>query len=304
MLCSCGRPHITLLAEKQDADKVAVEDLSAQAREQSGPMKELTQAKILELKAEIAAEQQMSRALSRATKELVANLDAALELTSPEQLLALSRDQLLEFIIRGGLGLAVDDFIEAQDRVIQASLDSLRVIEPGATTADIPDLDALRMVAAENVFNDVILPDSLSAVRTALQGMSVGVAQNQAMTSLSQRLTQSEGRQLTQVRTQLASTGRAATASAAQQYELDLFLYTGPRDGITRDFCRPLINKVVDERQLNRLNNGQGLPVATYGGGYNCRHSWSPITEGFQQAAGLRRATSKDISKANAGGSR
>jgi hypothetical protein len=304
MLCSCGRPHTTLLAEKPDADKIAVEDLSAQAREQSGPIKDLTEAKIEELKAEIKAEQEMGRALTRAQAELVATLDAALELTSPEQLLALSREQLLEFVIRGGLGLAVDDFVEAQDRIIQASLDSLRVIEPSATTADVPDLDALRLVAADNVFEDIILPDSLSAVRTALQGMTVGVAQKQAMTSLSQRLKQSQGRQLTQFRTQLASTGRAVTASAAQRYELDLYLYTGPRDGITRDFCRPLINKVVDEKQMNRLNNGQGLPVATYGGGYNCRHSWSPITESFQQAAGLKRATAKDISRANAGGAR
>lgn len=304
MLCSCGRPHVTLLAEKQDADKIAVEDLSAQAREQSGSIKDLTEAKIKELKAEIKAEQDMGRALTRAQAELVATLDAALELTSPEQLLALSREQLLEFVIRGGLGLAVDDFVEAQDKIIQASLDSLRVIEPGVTTADVPDLDTLRLVAADNVFEDIILPDSLSAVRTALQGMTVGVAQKQAMTSLSQRLKQSQGRQLTQVRTQLASTGRAVTASAAQQFELDLYLYTGPRDGITRDFCRPLVNKVVDEKQMSRLNNGQGLPVATYGGGYNCRHSWSPITEGFQQAAGLKRATAKDISKANAGGAR
>ena len=304
MLCSCGRPHVTLLAEKQDADKIAVEDLSAQAREQSGAIKDLTEAKIKELRAQIKAEQEMGRALTRAQAELVATLDAALELTSPEQLLALSREQLLEFVIRGGLGLAVDDFVEAQDKIIQASLDSLRVIEPGVTTADVLDLDALRLVAADNVFEDVILPDSLSAVRTALQGMTVGVAQKQAMTSLSQRLKQSQGRQLTQVRTQLASTGRAVTASAAQQFELDLYLYTGPRDGITRDFCRPLVNKVVDEKQMSRLNNGQGLPVATYGGGYNCRHSWSPITEGFQQAAGLKRATAKDISKANAGGAR
>ena len=62
---------------------------------------------------------------------------------------------------------------------------------------------------------------------------------------------------------------------AADTVGLDHYLYTGPKDGITRAFCRPLINKVVDKTQLGKLNNGQGLTVRTSGGGYNCRHSWT-----------------------------
>jgi hypothetical protein len=58
---------------------------------------------------------------------------------------------------------------------------------------------------------------------------------------------------------------------------------------------------VVDEKQMRSLSNGQGLPVKTSGGGYNCRHSWSPITEGFMVAAKLKKATASDIAKANAG---
>jgi len=50
---------------------------------------------------------------------------------------------------------------------------------------------------------------------------------------------------------------------------------------------------------MRRLNNGQGLPVKTSGGGYNCRHSWSPVTQGFVDAANLTRATAQDITKAN-----
>jgi hypothetical protein len=75
-------------------------------------------------------------------------------------------------------------------------------------------------------------------------------------------------------------------------------------DGITRPFCRALVNKVVDERQMARLNNGQGLAVKTSGGGYNCRHSWSPVTESFIEAAELDQATASDINKANTGGKR
>lgn len=82
---------------------------------------------------------------------------------------------------------------------------------------------------------------------------------------------------------------------AADNIGMDHYLYTGPKDGITRPFCRPLINKVVDKTQLGKLNNGQGLSVRTSGGGYNCRHSWSPVTESFMKAAGLDKANASAL---------
>jgi hypothetical protein len=264
-----------------------------------GPIQELIKAKIAELIAEYSAETRMKRALARAQRELVGNLKAALDLTSAEQLLLLPRDQLSELILTGGLGLAIEDFIDAQASITEAAMDTIQVIVSGASIGDVPDVVAVGMAAADNVFQDVILPDALSAVRTALQGMVVDVPLNQAMSGLSQRLEQSTGRQLTVVRTELAKYGRTITAKAAEVYDLDLYLYTGPKDGITRGFCRALINLVVDERQMRRLNNGQGLPVKTSGGGYNCRHSWSPVTEGFVDAANLTRAKAQDINKAN-----
>ena len=72
MLCSCGRPHATLLAERQDADQLAVDDLSAQARElPPGPQRDLILAKVKELKAEVRAERQMALALKLAKREMV-----------------------------------------------------------------------------------------------------------------------------------------------------------------------------------------------------------------------------------------
>lgn len=304
MLCSCGRPHATLLAEREDADLKAIDDLRAQERASSGAITEMLRAKINELTVEVAAEAQMRRALKRAKREMLFGFQAAVELTSPEQLLTLRRDQLLELIVRSGLGLAVDDFIDAQGKITEAALETIRVIVAGAEISDIPDVEAVGIAAAQNVFEDVILPDSLAAVRSALQSMTVGVAQSSAITSLEQALKSSTGRQLTVARTQLSSYGRSVTASAAQKYKLDLYLYTGPIDGITRDFCRPLVNKVVDARQMRRLDNGQGLAVLTSGGGYNCRHSWSPITESFLEAAGLDKADAGDIADANKGGKR
>ena len=182
------------------------------------------------------------------------------------------------------------------------ALSSISQVVEGLKTDSVQEqIDALAISSADAVFQDVILPDTLKSVREALEAMVVGVPTNQAMTALSQRLEKSEGRQLTEVRTKLSQYGRNITAVVAESAGLDLYLYTGPRDGITRDFCRALINLVVDEKQMRALSNGQGLPVKTSGGGYNCRHSWSPITEGFMVAAKLKKAKASDIAKANAG---
>jgi hypothetical protein len=301
MTCTCGS-SVHLLAEGDSADKVAVADLSAQAKEQSGPRAELTKAKVKELRAEIKAAEVMARALGQSRQSLLDVLETALSMTSPEALLAMPRDTLADFVLQAGFGLTIDDFIEQSDRVAAAALEAIQVLEPTATTASVQaQLDSFRVAAVDSVFQDVIIPDTTKAIREALQGMSLGVPLKASMSALSAQLERSEGRQLTEVKTKIASYGRQVTAAVGESAGLDLYLYTGPRDGITRMFCKPLINKVVTEAQMARLNNGQGLPVKLSGGGYNCRHSWSPVSQGFVDAAGLTMADAADIAKANAG---
>ena len=301
MRCECGRT-VQLLAEGDSADKVAVTDLTAQAKEQSGDRAALTMAKVEELRAEIRAAEVMARAMGQSRKSLLDTLEAALSISSPEFLLGLPREALADFVLQAGFGLTVDDFIEQSDRVAAAALEAIQVLEPTATTASVQaQLDSFRVAAVDAVFQDVIIPDTTKAVREALQGMTLGVSLTASMGRLSDQMQRSEGRQLTELRTKIASYGRQVTAAVGESAGLDLYLYTGPRDGITRQFCKPLINKVVDDKQMAALNNGQGLPVKLSGGGYNCRHSWSPVSQGFVDAANLTRATAADIAKANQG---
>ena len=301
MRCECGR-SVNLLAEGDSADKVAVADLIAQAKEQEGGRAALTKAKVEELRAEIKAAEVMARAMGQSRKSLLDTLEAALSISSPEFLLGLPREALADFILQAGFGLTIDDFIEQSDRVAAAALEAIQVLEPTATTASVQaQLDSFRVAAVDAVFQDVIIPDTTKAVREALQGMTLGVSLTASMGRLSDQMQRSEGRQLTELRTKIASYGRQVTAAVGESAGLDLYLYTGPRDGITRQFCKPLINKVVDDKQMAALNNGQGLPVKLSGGGYNCRHSWSPVSQGFVDAANLTRATAADIAKANQG---
>jgi hypothetical protein len=298
MICQCGAvPH--LLAEN-DADEEAIADLTRQAKSQSGPLATLTRARRDQLKAEVSAERAFAKALTKARAQLLETVGAAVQAANPLTLLNLNDEQLLEFILQGGLGLAVDEFIEQQDAIREAAERAMKAVQPDFGFNQItPQLDSIQATAAASVFDDVILPDFKRSINESLRDLLVDVPSNIVMSNLEQKLKRSEGRQLTEVKTRISQYGRGITAAAAEAADMSYYLYTGPMDGITRPFCKQLINLVVSKAQMKRLNNQQGLTVLTSGGGYNCRHSWSPVTLGFIEAADLTKAKGTDITKAN-----
>lgn len=298
----CDSAHPVLLSEV-DADKKAVADLQAQLSKQSGARAEITKAKINELKTIIKAEKKMKASLATARDSFLKTLETAIDATNPLTLLSLNRDQLVDFILKGGMGLAVDDFISQADKITQSVNKTMKTIQPnlGITGTIQSELDIIQTAAVEGVFDDVILPTVTAGVREALTNLTVDVPTSSAISALSLKMQKAEGRQLTEINTKLSMYGRSVTAAVAESAGIKYYLYTGPLDGLTRDFCKPLVDKVVSNAQMRRLNNRQGLSVKTGGGGYNCRHSWSPVTMGFIKAAELDKATTKDISDANKG---
>lgn len=46
-----------------------------------------------------------------------------------------------------------------------------------------------------------------------------------------------------------------------------------------RDFCLRHLGKVFSIEEILALDNGQGLPVLIYMGGYNCRHWWEAVPD-------------------------
>ena len=287
-----------------DADLEAIADLTRQVKDLKFPMTTIVRARRDQLKAEVQAERGFKRSITKARKDLIDMFEQASLSADPELLLNLDDDQLLNFVLRGGLGLAVDDFIESQEKIRSSVERSLEAVGVDLSLDAMPQLDLIQTQAANAVFEDVIIPDFKRAMSDALTSMSLELPMDVVKSELAQRLERSEGRQLTEIKTTISQYGRTITAVAAQQAGLEHYLYTGPRDGLTRSFCRALINKVVSEDQMRKLKNGQGLSVKTSGGGYNCRHSWSPVSESFIEAADLDLATSSDIRDANRGGAR
>ena len=290
--------HIHL---SEDADQLAIDDLSRQVKGERGPVASLIRARRDQLRAEVEAERGFTLALKRARKQIVDLMTMQSVSNDPQLLMSFTDEQILDLILRGGLGLAVDDFIEATTRIRASVEKSLEVIGVDLSPEAIPQLDLIQAQAASAVFEDVIAPSFTKAVKTSLRSMTLSIPMEIIKSDLERQLEKAEGRQLTEIKTQISEYGRSVTAVAAAAADLNYYLYTGPRDGITRPFCRALINLVVDETQMSKLNNNQGRPVKIACGGFNCRHSWSPVTESFIKAADLERAKASDINDANTG---
>lgn len=86
----------------------------------------------------------------------------------------------------------------------------------------------------------------------------------------------------TELNTTLSAFHRSVTMSKSQELGFDLFEYIGPNDDVTRDFCQHLLDRnppIYSLAEIRAMPEQSGLPVMQYGGGYNCRHIWAPISE-------------------------
>lgn len=114
-------------------------------------------------------------------------------------------------------------------------------------------------------------------------GLKMNIAQSQAQTLLN---------------TGLAAIQREINISVGEKLNkigVDvLYVYQGPQDTETRDFCKPLVGRAYKAKDIARMSNGQGLNVFKYGGGYNCRHNWFAMSKTAIEAAEIERGDPDD----------
>jgi hypothetical protein len=85
----------------------------------------------------------------------------------------------------------------------------------------------------------------------------------------------------TELNTTFATFARTVTAAKADELGITLFLYIGPDDDLTRDFCAEVLERdppIYTRDEIDSMDNEQGLDVMDSAGGWNCRHQWSPLT--------------------------
>ena len=156
----CDNHEVTLLAE-QDADELAIKDLENQLKNQSGDVARITKAKINELKTQIKAEKAMKSVLDKSRTRFLKTLETAVQASDPLTILSLPREQLIDFIIRGGFDVAIDEFIEQADLISQAVERTTRIVQPDLGLTPIQQqLDIMQTSAVETLFDDVIIPMS------------------------------------------------------------------------------------------------------------------------------------------------
>jgi hypothetical protein len=137
-----------------------------------------------------------------------------------------------------------------------------------------------------------------SEVRQAVNaGVTTGGNLGDLVAAVADRMSVAFFRATSAVDSAIMAVGRRAVVGAAAQLAGDadiVFVYVGPTDAKNRPFCaiwmgrEDGVRKAVTLEHMATLDNGQGLPVEDYCGGYNCRHSWAPIPRERAIARGLR----------------
>ena len=299
MFCSVCNHHLNhhvTLAEK-NADQEAIDDLKKQVQSEANPkMKTLLKSRLDILKKEVEVAKEFEKQLAKSTKKLQEAVTRLMKQGRGDILLNMSPLELKNFLISEGLGDSIAYFEQSQLDIVQLTNEAMKAVDPNFISGDINIISSTIQRTVASVFDDSVIPDLTKAIKNTVNSALVIGSTKAPLDALASEFLKSVGRNTTQARLKIAEFGRSTQAVNAESAGLDLFLYVGPKDGITRPFCRKLVGKVLSKSQINRLNNGQGSgPVLTTGGGYNCRHSWTPISKGFVQVMDLKQTNDDEI---------
>lgn len=112
------------------------------------------------------------------------------------------------------------------------------------------------------------------------QNLSKGLGSKDLLDRVKHTLQISEDRARTVVETSLRGFDRVSNVVAYQNSGVKQFVYDGALSNV-RPFCEDLLKKTARGQswtleEIETMDNGQGLPVLTHCGGWNCRHRWKP----------------------------
>jgi hypothetical protein len=123
----------------------------------------------------------------------------------------------------------------------------------------------------------------------AVQAVSFGVVQNTLVGTPRSRIIANirdtldaklTGYAVTYADTALSAYDRRVTMATWKQAGLRRFMYRGPKDVKNRPFCARHVGKVYTLEEIKRMDNGTKLmPVLVYGGGWSCRHIFTPVPQ-------------------------
>ncbi len=143
----------------------------------------------------------------------------------------------------------------------------------------------------EDEFDEITLPvqyiDNFQIkreVQTVITKLRNGdITENRAKRAIRSRLRTPAHVVNTILNTNLAGIDNSSTHNVAVLAGLDDYLYFGPDSEKSRPFCREHVGHIYSLQELETMNNGQGLPVQKYCGGYNCLHELIPVDRKWKE---------------------
>jgi hypothetical protein len=245
---------------------------------------------------------------------LVDDLERRVALTIDEV-----RAALISFFRARLRELTVDDGIIADTAEnaasIQATLNSLQaaIHVNGYRRVIIEQLEALAQLQADIIANAERLGISTDIQRATLERINalrvnaeteITKLSNDLVTRISRRLQLATGTEFkdellegvfididavhAQVKTvsttNLMAFNSLITASQAAEAGVEYFLYQGPQDNLTREWCGHFVDRLVTPQILREHQDDWGRakqprPVMAYRGGWNCRHRLVPVLD-------------------------
>jgi hypothetical protein len=184
--------------------------------------------------------------------------------------------------------------------VAQRALEAIEAVAPGeAWPPDVRrELDAIVRGQVADVVK--VFDVAADEVRRAVNaGVTTGGNLGDLVAEVGDRMNVAFFRATAAVDSSIMAVGRRAVVSAAEAQAKEagvdvVYAYVGPTDAKNRPFCAVWmgradgVRKAVTAEYMRTLDNGQGLDVGDFCGGYNCRHSWAPIPRERAIARGFK----------------
>ena len=219
---------------------------------------------------------------------------------------------LIALVSDAGLGDLAEVMRERLIALSEQVADGLRLggLKAGQLTLDASALDALIEYRVRDVIETIAAPIAKEFQSAWVSSTFTGKPIREAMAEVGAALADKTPAQAeTLVGTTFNAVDRSITAGTVDAEDPDIvYLYVGPSaadgDKITRPTCRHIVNKYFTRDQIALLENGQIPNVFLHGGGWNCRHSWQPMSLAVAIEMGLIAGTAADIEAFNAAGRR
>lgn len=250
---------------------------------------------------------ELDRALSRANARMqrfIGDLEAGKRINTSSRNLARAvnaQAQIEEILLETGYRTSTERLVASYDQVARLTQQGLRaagINEPFSQT-DVRALTALKnldLARWEGVGEELARTIQRSLLDSVVGGATVRELQDaieRQLLGLEGQDPAIRGRAKTLANTLSQSFDRAVTNRKAQTAGINTFVYLGPDDKLTRPFCEALLTgegssefnipavdgdpPIYTAEQIEDMDNGTGLAVFQFGGGYNCRHKFRPI---------------------------